>query len=58
MEAEALSSYSKQADNIFISVEVMDFLYYEEANIQQTVATEAEHGVGIILHITLYTVNY
>ena len=40
MEAEVLSSYSKQADNVFISVEVMDFIYYEEANVEQTVATE------------------
>ena len=47
MEAEALSSYCKQANNnIDISVKTPNFLYYEGANKEQTAATEAGHGVG------------
>ena len=31
MEAEAFSSYGKRADNINISFEMVNFLYYAEA---------------------------
>lgn len=47
MEAKVLSSYYKQANNNNdVSVKTPNFLHYEGANKEQTVAIKASHGVG------------